>query len=106
MATTTWFSTKLSAALEQRGLSTRAAAKLWRPEKPESARRSLIRYLQGDVLPEPHTVAELADAIGVDREALTADEEEESDPMVVLMHAVRLLVRQAIADERGELCLG
>jgi ribosome-binding protein aMBF1 (putative translation factor) len=54
----------LEKQMQERGLSRRALAKIWRPDDIESARRSIRRYL-GGMFPQERVRREIADALGV-----------------------------------------
>lgn len=49
--------------MDERGLSQRSLAKLWNPDDPETARRSVRRYLKG-MVPLERTRRELAHVLG------------------------------------------
>lgn len=88
-----WFSPKLQKAMERRGFSVRALARVWRPKDDvETSRRSLNRYLNQGVVPGPTIRAELADVLGVDRSELEQDDEDEADLVVALVN--RLIERK------------
>jgi hypothetical protein len=76
-AKTSWFAPKFRAALNESEMSVRAVARAWRPKDPETARRSLIRYLQNGIVPHPHTRAEIAAVLGLGENGLEPDDEEE-----------------------------
>lgn len=66
----------------------------------QDARRTVMRYLSGDVLPSADRRGELADALGVGRERLAGDEDEEdSDLFLVLYQALRDIARHEIRRE-------
>lgn len=58
-----------------------------------AARRTVMRYLSGDVLPSLERRVELADALGCRRESLELDEDEEDDLYAVLVSAMRSIAR-------------
>lgn len=64
-----------------------------------AARRSVMKYLAGDVLPSPERRDELADALGVGRERLELDEDEESDLFMTLYSALQAIARHEIRRE-------
>jgi hypothetical protein len=86
---TSWFAPKLRAELDSSDTSIRALARKWRPGDPETARRSLIRYLQNGIVPNAATRAELAEALGCTNGALEPDDEEDEPAM---REAYRLFV--------------
>lgn len=66
----------------------------------QAARRTVMKYLRGEVLPSPERQAQLADALGVERERLSLDEdEEEADLFAVLYTAVVSIARHEIRRE-------
>ena len=61
---------------------------------PPAARRQVMKYLSGRVLPSDERRGDLADALGVERDRLAVDEDdEESDLFVGLYMAVRAIAR-------------
>lgn len=65
-----------------------------------AARRTVMKYLAGSVLPSEERRDELADALGVDRERLNVDEDdEESDLFRVLYQSLRAIARHEIQRE-------
>lgn len=59
-------------------MSVRGLAKVWRPDDPQSARRSLHRYLAGRT-PGPEIRQQLADALGIPAEHLEPDADDADD---------------------------
>lgn len=90
-----WFAPKLAAALEETGTSVRELARRMNGGDPESARRSIHRYLIGRV-PSPQTRARIAELLGVDVQQLEPDDDDEEDEAAVL----RLLAHKLI--DRGQ----
>ena len=91
-----WFSSKLSAALETQEVSIRTLARRWRPNDPESGRRSLHRYLAGRT-PAPEIRQQLAEALGIDAEHLEPDGDGDDDEED---RALRRIVGQLV--QRGQ----
>ncbi len=66
-----------------------------------AARRTVMKYLAGNVLPSLERQAELADALGIERERLSLDEDdEESDLFLALYTSLRAIARHEIAVAR------
>lgn len=84
-----WFAPKLRAELDRQNTSVRGLARAWRPTDPETARRSIIRYLQNGIVPNATTRAELAEALGCLNGSLEPDDEEDDPSM---REAFRLFV--------------
>ena len=74
------FSARLGEALVQHNVSIRGLAKRINPEDPESARRNLHRWLAAENYPSKASRQAIADGLGITREELDPDEEEESSP--------------------------
>jgi len=92
-----WFGTKLATALDTQGMSVRGLARRLRPDDPESARRTLHRYLAGRT-PSPEMRQQIATALGIDAGDLepdSSDDEDEEDD-----RALRRIVGKLI--ERSE----
>lgn len=83
-----WFAPKLRKALDRSDTSTRSLARAWRPDSPETARRSLIRYLRDGVIPGPAIRAELCDALGIAHGSLDLDADDEEDDQVVRIRRI------------------
>lgn len=80
----------------------RALARRIQPDQPEVARRNLARWIGGYNKPTAANRNAVADALGVPRERFAADEDEEDDPVVALMAAIRRVVRDELrASEVG-----
>lgn len=94
---TSWFGRKLRGEMDSQKMSTRELAKRWRPGSHESARRSLIRYLRNGTIPGPDIRGELADALGVDRERLEPDDEEDALLSSDLSRALLAVIRKELA---------
>jgi transcriptional regulator with XRE-family HTH domain len=106
----TAFGTRLRNELNRQDISARELARRLRPDDPEGARRSVARWLaprDRAVVPGKAKVAQIAAALGVDPSALSADDDEESDPVADLLRALRRVVRDdARAIIRAELQAG
>lgn len=63
--------------MDNRGMHRRALARLVDPVNPEQARRALNRHLKGTHAPSRTTRHRYADALGIPREALQDDDEED-----------------------------
>lgn len=80
------FGRKLRAELDRRNLGVRTLARTLAqranaPDRTESIRRQLRRYLYEPVQPTAATRWEIEDALGLERDTLAADDEdEEADP--------------------------
>lgn len=86
------FSTHLRQAISDNGVSVRGLAREWRPSNPEAAKRSLLRYLSGEVTPTLATRNELAAALRVPVSTLPLGSDTEEAALVAdLMAAVRRL---------------
>lgn len=97
---TSWFAPKLRSALEQKNVSVRALARMWRPDgDPETSRRSLNRYLNKGIVPSPQIRRELSEALGIEQDELEPTDEEETDPMAALLKCLRAVVRHSIREE-------
>lgn len=90
-----WFAPKLATALEETRTSVRELARRMNGGDPESARRSLHRYLIGRV-PSAETRKRIAELLGIDPQQLEPDADEEEDEASVL----RLLAHKLI--DRGQ----
>lgn len=102
-----WFAPKLRAALDRPGSpapSVRALARTWRPADVENARRSLIRYLQNGIVPNPVIRRELEAALGMGTHELDPDEDEEAATEMAadLTRMLQQLVRTEVARRDRE----
>jgi len=95
----TVFGEKLRRELDRQDVSVRALARKLQPQQPEVARRNLARWIGGYNRPTTAHRDAIADALGVSREQFAADDEEEDDPLVALMNAVRRVVREEVERE-------
>lgn len=77
----------LSRELDDRGHSTRSFARQWKPTDPETGRRQLRRYLNGQV-PHDRTKRELAECLGTEKIGPDEDDDEESDLLAALERRV------------------
>lgn len=93
-----WFAPKLASALEETGTSVRALARRMNDGDPESARRSIHRYLIGRV-PSQETRVRIAELLGVAPERLEPDDEDEEDETAVL----RLLAHRLIDRHQDDI---
>lgn len=77
---------------------------MWRPDDVENARRSVFRYLNGSVVPNPSTRRELAQALGVPAVALEDDPGDEESAQLArdLTAALRLLVAEQVGKAMNE----
>jgi hypothetical protein len=62
--------------MQERDLSQRALARMWKPEDPETARRAIRRYLSG-MVPIRRTRDELAVALGSESSGPDSDDSED-----------------------------
>jgi hypothetical protein len=88
------FATNLRQTLDALDLSTRAAARAWNPEDPETARRTINRWLAGTT-PSETARDSFAAAVGATATMLPlpTDEDVTADLLADLMAAVRRLER-------------
>lgn len=102
MATTSrqsgWFAPKLATSLEQTGTSVRELARRMNGGDPESARRSIHRYLIGRV-PNQETRQRIAELLGIDPATLEPDDDDEEDETAVL----RLLAHKLIDRQQDDI---
>lgn len=101
------FGRQLRAAMLKQNVSSRELGRRLASESltAPAARRSVMKYLRGDVLPSPDRRGEIADALGVERDELSVDEDdEESDLFTALYTALRDIARHEVrvALERSE----
>lgn len=95
------FSEKLNGELKSRGMGARTLAKLLSArhgQTVENRRRAIIRWLQGHTpLAENRHLVE--DALGLERDSLKGDDEDEDSSMPrTLEEALLVLVRRAVDD--------
>lgn len=62
--------------MDERGFTQRSLAREWNPEDPETARRSIRRYLKG-MVPLRRTKEQLAAAMGSEETGPDADTEDD-----------------------------
>ena len=91
------FGEKLRRELDQRGMSIRKLARTMNPNTPEQARRNLARWIGGYNQPSRIQLVALCEALGVPLETFADDDDEEADPVVALMAAIRRVVRDELA---------
>ena len=66
----------------------------------QAARRLVMKYLRGEVFPSPDRRNEIADALGVERDRFTVDEDdEESDLFLTLFEAFKAIARHEARRE-------
>lgn len=68
------------------------------PANPERARRALNKWLAGEHSPSRSSRHTVEDALGVERGTLDSDDEEESDPVADLLHALKAFVRAELRE--------
>lgn len=85
---------RLRSAIDRNQVSVRALARRMDSEQPERARRNLHNWLSG-VVPSPAHRAELAELLD-DEALLEGEDDEESDPVALLMKALRRVVREEL----------
>ena len=91
------FGEKLRRELDQRGMSIRKLARTMNPSKPEQARRNLARWIGGYNEPSRVQLVAVCNALGVPLETF---DEEEDDPVMALMAAIRRVVRDELARQK------
>jgi transcriptional regulator with XRE-family HTH domain len=89
----TKFGDKVRAELDRQRISIRKLARDIDPARPEVARRNLARWIGGYNSPSRLSRIAVAEALGIPAEALLEDDDEEADPLVALMSAIRRVVR-------------
>lgn len=62
------------------------------------AKRNLNRWVSGGITPLPESRHAVAVALGVGPEQLADDDEEEGDPLVALMNAIRRVVQSEMKE--------
>lgn len=94
------YSDWLQRKMQEGGFSQRSLARAWNPKNPESARRSLKRYLNG-MTPHPRTRAQIAAVLG-SKETGPADDDKEAtyDPISDLRR--RLAELSQVVEELAE----
>lgn len=97
----TLYGGNLRKALEETGTSVYRLARIINPAQPESTRSSIQRYLAGRVLPGIESRHELSEALGRPELLSVPDEDDERDPMVALMDAIRQITRSEISREQA-----
>ena len=102
-----WLGTQMERQeLPRRELARRMAAghpKGVTPATIETYRRAIRRYLEGQQVPNDGTRYAIADALGVDRDQLPADEDEEEDlQLALLLRACRVKSRRNTLPPRLE----
>jgi len=78
-------------------MSIRKLARTLDPQNPEVARRNLARWIGGYNQPSRINRIAVAEALGLQREALLSADDEEDDPLVALMAALRRVVRDELS---------
>jgi hypothetical protein len=69
-------------------------------DRPDQARRNLARWIGGYNQPSRiHRIA-VAEALGLPRDHFLADDDEEADPVVDLIKAIRRVVQDELSKER------
>lgn len=58
------YSQWLARNIEERGFTIRGLGRAWKPDSPDAGRRSLLRYLNDGVVPQPRIRHELAHTLG------------------------------------------
>lgn len=96
----TIFGTRLRQELDRQRVSIRTLAKRLDSERPEVARRNLARWIGGYNSPSRLNRIAVAHALGIPPEAFLEDDDEEEDPLVALMSALRRVVREELKNER------
>jgi transcriptional regulator with XRE-family HTH domain len=97
VARRTRFGEQLRKELDTRKLSVRKLGRMIDPERPESARRNLVRWIGGYNSPSRLNRIAVAEALGVPAEAFLEDDDEEDDPLVALMSVLRRVVREEMS---------
>jgi transcriptional regulator with XRE-family HTH domain len=100
VAPRTRFGEKLRKELDARQMSVRALARVIDPNRPEAARRNLVRWIGGYNDPSRISRIAVADALGLPHELFLEEDDEEADPLVALMSVLRRVVQQELAKER------
>lgn len=95
----TKFGDKVRGELDRQRISVRKLAKTLDPQRPEVARRNLARWIGGYNSPSRLNRIAVAEALGVPAEAFLEEDDEEADPLVDLMRALRRVVREEMARE-------
>jgi transcriptional regulator with XRE-family HTH domain len=93
------FGQKLRAELDRQQISVRKLGRTLDPQRPEVARRNLARWIGGYNQPSRLNRIAVAEALGVPAEAFLEDDDEEADPLVDLVRALRRVVREEMARE-------
>lgn len=96
----TKFGDQLRRELDSQRMSIRQLAKRLDAQRPEVARRNLARWIGGYNQPSRLNRIAVAEALGVPAEAFLEDDDEEEDPLVALMTALRRVVREELSKER------
>lgn len=92
----TRFGQELRSQLDRQRLSIRKLAKRLDPEQPDRARRNLARWIGGYNSPSRISRIAVAEALGLPSDALLEDDDEEADPVVDLVRAIRRVVREEL----------
>lgn len=92
----TKFGQQVRHELDSQRMSIRKLARKLDPSNPEVARRSLARWIGGYNQPSRINRIAVAEALGLSRDALL-DDDEEADPLVDLLKALRRVVREELA---------
>lgn len=101
------FGQKLSAALTARGMGAKTLAKAISRQhggSVEDRRRAIIRWLQGST-PVQHNRHLVEDVLGLERDSLKDDEDDEEDSALMrdvsLEDVLRLHIRRLLRDEQA-----
>jgi transcriptional regulator with XRE-family HTH domain len=97
----TRFGTSLRRELDRQKLSIRGLARRLDPNRPDVARRNVARWIGGYNQPSRLNRIAVAEALGLPPEAFLEDDDEEGNPLVALMGAIRRVVRDEIARGHG-----
>jgi transcriptional regulator with XRE-family HTH domain len=98
----TRFQTRVRAELDAQRLSMRGLARRIDPDNVERARRNLIRWMYGETRPSRLSRIDVARALGIDPSELEGDGDEEADPVVDLVNAIKALVRAELQAAAAE----
>ncbi len=92
----TRFVRRVRGEMAAQSLSVRGLARRMDPQNVDRARRNLHRWLDEGITPHRASIAEIATALGLEADELSADDDEESDPMAALMIAIQRVVRHEV----------
>lgn len=91
------FATRLRTHLDDQQVSVRELARRIAPDNLEPTRRRLNKYLAGEITPRPENRAEIAAHLGLEPDAFE-DEEEESDPVLLLLNRIHRDLQDALIE--------